>query len=48
MSQGNEMIIGMDVIALMDIANTNKRNQTQFSLAIPPFDSRIDFISKVY
>ena len=36
-SPGNEMIIGMDVITLMDIAITNGGKQTQFSFAVPPF-----------
>ena len=43
MSPGNEMIIGMDVITLMDIAITNGGEQTQFSFVIPPFENRIDF-----
>ena len=43
MPSGNEIIIGMDVITQMDIAITNGGGQTQFSFAIPPFDSRIDF-----
>jgi len=46
MSPGNEMIIGMDVITQMDIAITNGGGQTQFSFAIPPFESRIDFSGK--
>jgi hypothetical protein len=43
MFPGNEMIIGMDIISQMDFAITNGGGQTQFSIAIPPFDTRIDF-----
>jgi len=46
MSPGNEMIIGMDVIAQLDMAITNGGEQTQFSFAIPPFENRIDFTKK--
>ena len=46
MSAENEMIIGMDVITQMDFAITNGGGQTQFSFAIPPFESRIDFTRK--
>jgi len=45
-SPGNEMIIGMDVITLMDIAITNGGKQTQFSFAVPPFENRIDFADR--
>ncbi|GHU09361.1 hypothetical protein FACS1894151_06960 [Spirochaetia bacterium] len=38
-----EMLIGMDLISLMDFAITNGGEQTQFSFAIPPFKGRIDF-----
>jgi hypothetical protein len=37
------MLIGMDLIGLMDFAITNGGEQTQFSFAIPPFKERIDF-----
>jgi predicted aspartyl protease len=37
------MLIGMDIISQMDFAITNGGGQTQFSFAIPPFKSRIDF-----
>jgi predicted aspartyl protease len=46
MTPENEMIIGMDVITQMDIAITNGGGQTQFSFAIPPFESRIDFANR--
>jgi hypothetical protein len=38
-----KMLIGMDIISLMDFAITNGGNQTQFSFALPPFHERIDF-----
>jgi predicted aspartyl protease len=43
LSPGNEMILGMDAITQMDFAITNGNCQTQFSFAIPPFKTRIDF-----
>jgi hypothetical protein len=46
MFPGNEMIIGMDIISQMDFAITNGGGQTQFSIAIPPFDTRIDFAKR--
>jgi predicted aspartyl protease len=47
MFPGNEMIIGMDIISQMDFAITNGCGQTQFSIAIPPFDTRIDFSKQI-
>jgi predicted aspartyl protease len=38
-----EMLIGMDLITLMDFAITHGGGQTQFSFAIPPFKEKIDF-----
>jgi hypothetical protein len=46
MSLGNELIIGMDAIAQMDLAITNGGSLTQISFAIPPFDERIDFAKR--
>jgi hypothetical protein len=47
MFPGNEMIIGMDIISQMDFAITNGGGQTKFSIAIPPFDTRIDFSRRI-
>ncbi|GHV51656.1 hypothetical protein AGMMS49579_07460 [Spirochaetia bacterium] len=38
-----EMLIGMDLIGLMDFGITSGGGQTQFSFAIPPFKDKIDF-----
>ena len=46
MSPGNDIIIGMDIITLMDIAITNGGGQTQISFVIPPFEERIDFTNR--
>jgi predicted aspartyl protease len=37
-----QMLLGMDVIAQLDLAISNGNNQTLFSFAIPPFTNKVD------
>jgi hypothetical protein len=46
MRQGIDMLIGMDIISMGDLALGNGGNKTFFSFAIPPFPDRIDFVDK--
>jgi hypothetical protein len=47
MRQGIDMLIGMDIISMGDLAISNGGDKTFFSFAIPPFPGRIDFVDKV-
>jgi hypothetical protein len=47
MRQGIDMLIGMDIISMGDLALSNGGDKTFFSFAIPPFPDKIDFVDKV-
>jgi hypothetical protein len=46
MRQGIDMLIGMDIISMGDLALSNGDGKTFFSFAIPPFPDKIDFVDK--
>jgi hypothetical protein len=41
-----ELLIGMDIIAMGDFAVCNADGKTSFSFAVPPFPERINFADK--
>jgi hypothetical protein len=47
MRQGVDMLIGMDIIGLGDLALSNGNGRTFFSFVIPPVPGKIDFVDKV-
>jgi hypothetical protein len=46
MRQGIDMLIGMDIISMGDLALSNGGDKTFFSFAIPSFPDKIDFVDK--
>jgi hypothetical protein len=46
MRQKIDMLIGMDIISMGDLALSNGGDKTFFSFAIPSFPGRIDFVDK--
>lgn len=43
---GTDVLIGMDVISMGDLAISNINNETLFSFAIPPFENPTDLLEK--
>jgi hypothetical protein len=46
MRQGIDMLIGMDIISMGDMALCNGNAKTLFSFAIPSFSDKIDLVDK--
>jgi predicted aspartyl protease len=44
-SQAFDIIVGMDILALGDLAITNHNHQTVLSFSVPPDTKHIDFVS---
>ncbi len=42
---GNDVLIGMDIICLGDLAITNKNRKTTFTFSIPPH-KELDFVER--
>jgi hypothetical protein len=43
---GIDMLIGMDIITLGDLAISNSKGKTLFSFAIPPFEEGVDLYER--